>query len=281
MTDSIAIVGMPFLACSLLGVMLGVLGIHVVKREIIFVDIAMAQIAAVGTILAHLLFEVHDESAVAFVSALAMIGLASVFFATARRRLPQVSLEAIIGVTYAVSAGAALFLVGIAPGGHIHVQKLLSGNLLWTNQTDMMWMAAIFSPVIGVLYGARHHLTELTAVPHAIGSESTKALAWDVLFYVMLGMVITLGVRLAGIVVVFAYLVIPATLSLLFCTGPGKRVLIISSTSIMASGMGLAFAYKLDFSVGPSIALFLGLELILAVVIQRMRGLLTCVASDT
>ena len=73
---------------------------------------------------------------------------------------------------------------------------------------------------------------------------------------------------------------IPATLSLLFCTGPGKRVLIISSTSIMASGMGLAFAYKLDFSVGPSIALFLGLELILAVVIQRMRGLLTCVASE-
>jgi len=196
MSDMIAILGVPFLACALLASMLGYLGIHVVKREIIFVDIAMAQIAAVGGIVAHLLFDVHDDSMVAFLCGMAMIGLAAVFFATARVSLPQVSLEAIIGVTYAVSAGAALFLVGIAPGGHIHMQQLLSGNLLWTSRADLWWMVAVFTPVIIVLCLARRPLSRLA---DAQDPAQHHALVWDVVFYLILGMVITLAVRLAGI----------------------------------------------------------------------------------
>ncbi|MCF7973448.1 MAG: metal ABC transporter permease [Phycisphaerae bacterium] len=264
----IAILGIPFLASALLASMLGYLGIHVVKREIIFVDIAMAQIAAVGGIVAHLLFDVHDDSLVAFLCGMAMIGLAAVFFATAKVRLPQVSLEAIIGVTYAVSAGAALFLVGIAPGGHMHMQQLLSGNLLWTSQADLRWMGAVFTPVIAVLYLARRPLSRLA---NAQDSTQHRALVWDVVFYLILGMVITLAVRLAGIVVVFAYLVIPATLSLMFGLGWIGRVLVVWAVGILASGLGLIFAYQLDFSVGPSIALFLGLGLILTAVIKRAR----------
>lgn len=269
MSDTIAILGMPFLVCTLLASMLGYLGIHVVKREIIFVDIAMAQIAAVGGIVAHLLFDVHDDSIVAFLCGMAMIGLAAVFFATARVRLGQVSLEAIIGVTYAVSAGAALFLVGIAPGGHMHMQALLSGNLLWTSQSDLLWMGAVFSPVIAVLYLARR---PLSCLGEAQNTTRHKTLVWDVVFYLILGMVITLAVRLAGIVVVFAYLVIPATLSLMFSLGWLSRVLVVWGLGIGASGLGLIFAYQLDFSVGPSVALFLGLGLILTTVIKQARG---------
>jgi len=270
MSDTIAILGMPFLVCTLLATMLGYLGIHVVKREIIFVDIAMAQIAAVGGIVAHLLFDVHDDSIVAFLCGMTMIGLAAVFFATARVRLPQVSLEAIIGVTYAVSAGGALFLVGIAPGGHMHVEKLLSGNLLWTSRADLWWMAAVFTPVVVIFLGARKPLGRLTD-PQNSDSKGSRILGWDVVFYLILGMVITLAVRLAGIVLVFAYLVIPATLSLMLSLGWMGRVLVVWAVGISASGFGLIFAYKLDFSVGPSIALFLGLGLTLTAVIKQAR----------
>jgi zinc/manganese transport system permease protein len=268
MSDTIAILGVPFLACTLLSTMLGYLGIHVVKREIIFVDIAMAQIAAVGGIVAHLLFDVHDDSIAAFLCGMAMIGLAAAFFATARIRLPQVSLEAVIGVTYAVSAGIALFLVGIAPGGHMHIQALLSGNLLWSNRSDLLWMVAVFTPVIVVLYLARRPLSRLTD-HHDPAAQ--RSLTWDVVFYLMLGMVIALAVRLAGIVVVFAYLVIPATLSLMFSLGWIGRVLVVWAVGILASGLGLWFAYQLDFSVGPSISLFLGLGLILVTVIKHVK----------
>lgn len=270
MSDTIVILGMPFLVCSLLAAMLGYLGIHVVKREIIFVDIAMAQIAAVGGIVAHLLFDVHDDSIVAFLCGMVVIGLVAVFFATARVRLPQVSLEAIIGVTYAVSAGVALFLVGIAPGGHMHVQKLLSGNLLWTSRADLSWMAAVFTPVITILCAARKPLGQLSEIRKNPASQGNHALVWDVIFYLLLGMAITLAVRLAGIVLVFAYLVIPATLSLMFRLGWMGRILLVWGVGIGASGLGLIFAYQLDFSVGPSIALFLGLGLIWAAAIKRV-----------
>jgi len=271
MPDMIEILGVPFLACALLAGMLGYLGIHVVKREIIFVDIAMAQIAAVGGIVANLLFDVHDDSIVAFLCGIAMIGLAAIFFATARVRLPQVSLEAIIGVTYAVSAGVALFLVGIAPGGHMHVQKLLSGNLLWASWTDLLWMAIVFTPVLLVLCLARKRLSHLTDSQNRHPAKGNHVLVWDVVFYLILGMVITLAVRLAGIVVVFAYLVIPATLSLMFCLGWIERVLVVFGVGVGAAALGLLFAYQLDFSVGPSIALFLGLGLTLTAVIKRAR----------
>lgn len=260
MSDTIVVLSMPFFACALLALMLGYLGIHVVKREIIFVDIAMAQIAAVGGILAQLLFEVHDDSIVAFLFGMAMIGLAALFFATARTHLRQVSLEAIIGVTYAVSAGLALFLVGMAPGGHMHVQKLLSGNLLWTNRGDLQWMAAVFTPTVVILVLAHVPLARLAKGPR---HPQHRTLIWDMIFYLVLGSVITLAVRLAGIVAVFAYLVIPATLSLLFDLGWVARVLVVWGVGVLASGAGLILAYQLDFSVGPSIALCLGLALIL------------------
>jgi len=260
MSDTIAVLSMPFFACALLATMLGYWGVHVVKREIIFVDIAMAQIAAVGQIIARLCFDAHDDSLVAFVCAMVMIGLAALFFATARTRLSQVSLEGVIGVTYAVSAGLTLFLVGMAPGGHMHVQELLSGNLLWTSRGDLLWMAAVFTPTVVILYLARVPLVRLAK---GQSQPLRRTLIWDVVFYLVLGSVITLAVRLAGIVVVFAYLVIPATLSFMFDLGWIARILVVWAVGMLASGAGLLLAYQLDFSVGPSIALCLGVGLVL------------------
>ena len=133
MLPIIQILGLPFLACILMSSILGYLVTHVLKREVIFVDIALAQIAAVGSIAAHMVFEVHGDSPTAYLCSFGCVLLAAAFFAFVRNRIFQIPLEAVIGISYAIAAAAALFLVGIAPGGHMHIQNILSGSLLWTS----------------------------------------------------------------------------------------------------------------------------------------------------
>jgi len=151
MPQVIGILGLPFLACLLMGTILGYLGIHVLKREVIFIDIALAQIAAVGSIVAHLAFEAHGDSLLAYICSFICILLASVFYALIKNRISQISLEAIIGISYALAAAGILFLVGIAPGGHVHIQHILSGSLLWTSWRQIITALIVFA-VIGFVF---------------------------------------------------------------------------------------------------------------------------------
>ncbi len=270
MPPIIQILGLPFLACILMSSILGYLGIHVLKREVIFIDIALAQIAAVGSIVAHLAFKVHGDSLVAYLCSLSFVLLAAVFYAFVRSKIFQLSLEAIIGISYAVAAAAALFLVGIAPGGHIHVQHILSGSLLWTSWTDVIVSLLAFSAVGFYFYLIRKPLINVSNSYQQALNKGVKVIVWDFIFYLLLGIVITLSVQIGGVVVVFAYLIIPATISAIFSSRLGVQLIVIWTATIMGSISGLLFAYYLDFSVGPAIALFLGIELILAAIINKL-----------
>jgi len=270
MPPIIQILGLPFLACILMSSILGYLGIHVLKREVIFIDIALAQIAAVGSIVAHLAFKVHGDSLVAYLCSLSFVLLAAVFYAFVRSKIFQLSLEAIIGISYAVAAAAALFLVGIAPGGHIHVQHILSGSLLWTSWTDVIVSLLAFSAVGFCFYLIRKPLINVSNSYQQALNKGVKVIVWDFIFYLLLGIVITLSVQIGGVVVVFAYLIIPATISAIFSSRLGVQLIVIWTATIMGSISGLLFAYYLDFSVGPAIALFLGIELILAAIINKL-----------
>ena len=112
---TIQILGLPFLACILMGSILGYLGIHVLKREVIFIDIALAQIASVGSVAAHLIFAVPLDSTVSNICALGCVLIAAAFYAIIQNKITQISIETIIGISYAIAASGALFLVGIAP----------------------------------------------------------------------------------------------------------------------------------------------------------------------
>ena len=256
--------GPPFLACMLMGFILGYLGIHVLKREVIFIDIALAQIAAVGSIIAHLAFEVHGDSPLAYICSLSCVLLMALFYAVIRSKISQISLEAIIGISYAVAAAAALFLVGIAPGGHIHVQHILSGSLLWTSWRQIITSLVVFSTIGFVFYLIRKPIAEISNGYGKGVAGGLRVVFWDFIFYVLLGIVITLSVQVGGVVVVFAYLIIPATISAIFSQRLGTQLITIWSVSTAASTSGLLLAYYLDFSIGPAIALFLGAELIIA-----------------
>ncbi|MBN1765103.1 MAG: metal ABC transporter permease [Sedimentisphaerales bacterium] len=270
MSEILEILSLPFLACLLMGSVLGYFGIHVLKREVIFVDISLAQIAAVGSILAHMLFKVHGNSLLAYGLAVFFVILVGCFYALARRRVTQISLEAIIGVTYAIAAAAALFLVGIAPGGHLHVQRMLAGTLLWVSPSDIIQSAVIFTAVCLCFYIWRKPLTAITEVYQETTNESRHAIGWDSLFYALLGIVIISSVKMAGVVVVFAYLIIPATIALLFTRRTAGQLLIIWSMAFLASIAGLLFSYFFDFSVGPSIGAFMGGQVIIAGIISKL-----------
>ena len=147
MLDFIQLFSEPFLVCLTMIAILGYLGIHVLQREVIFIDIALAQVAAVGAIFAHIVFEVHGNSLASYIWAFGFTLAASLFYSVVRRRVKQIPLEAVIGVSYAIAAAAALFLVGIAPGGHIHVQQMLAGSILWATGRDLLSCVFVFSAV--------------------------------------------------------------------------------------------------------------------------------------
>lgn len=270
MSQLIQIIGLPFLACIMMGSILGYMGIHVLKREVIFVDIALAQVAAVGAIVSHLVFEAHEGSVLSYVCSLAAVFSVAALYALARIAITQISLEAVIGISYAIAAAAALFLVGIAPGGHIHIQEILSGSLLWANGRDIISGFIVFLIVGFCFYLFRRPLAGISESYRKIHIKKVGALFWDFIFYLLLGTVITISVRMGGIVVVFAYLIIPATISAVFTSRPCLQLIIIWTAIILASISGLLYAYYLDFSIGPSIALFLGFELIITALFARL-----------
>lgn len=267
MLQLVQIIGLPFFVCIIMGSILGYLGTHVLKREVIFVDIALAQIAAVGSVVAHFAFRVHTDSLISYACSMGCIVLISAFYAVARRKIVQISLEAVIGISYAIAAAAILFLVGVAPGGHIHVQQILSGSLLWVNRRDVILCLSVFSVVGFCFYLIRKPLNYVSNDYQQALDKGIKVIFWDFIFYLLLGVVIVLSVQIGGIVVVFAYLIIPATISYIFSSRLGIQLIIIWATAIAASIAGLLFAYYFDFSIGPSIALFLGGELIISALI--------------
>ncbi len=263
MLQIVQILGLPFLACIIMSSILGYLGIHVLKREVIFIDIALAQVAAVGSIAAHLIFEAHGNSPAAYMCSFVCVLLAAAFYAFVRSRILQISLEAVIGISYAIAAAGALFLVGIAPGGHIHIQQILSGSLLWTGWRQIITSAVVFSVAGVCFYLIRKPIIEISNSYQKNITKDLRVVFWDFIFYVLLGFIITFSVQTGGIVVVFSYLIIPATISAILARSLSTQLAVVFTAAVIASLGGLLFAYKFDFSIGPSIALFLGCELIL------------------
>jgi zinc/manganese transport system permease protein len=274
MLHFVDLLGLPFLVCVAMTAILGYLGIHVLSREIVFVDIALAQIVAVGAIGAHLAFGDHEHSLPSHVASLALALGAAAFYALARRKVLQISQEAVIGVSYAIAAAAALFLIGIAPGGHVHTQHMLAGSILWATPTDLLVCALVFGAVGVCFYVLRHPFHRISSDYDGAIREGMKVVAWDFLFYALLGVVITFAVRIGGVVVVFAFLIIPATTSALFTAHVRRRLLLTWGAGVLGAVLGLLFAHRLDFSVGPAVALFLGVDLALAGLWRRSSSLL-------
>lgn len=272
MSQLLEMLGLPFLACLMMGGILAYAGMHVLKREIIFIDIALAQVAAVGAIIAQLAFDAHEETLVSHSMSLGCVFVLAAFCAALRNVNIRIPIEAVIGVSYAIAAAAAIFLISLAPT-EIHAEQMLAGSLLWIKRSDLVLGFVVFAATGCCFYVFRKPLLRLSESYRDGLTSGWKAGWWDFAFYALVGIVITTAVRLAGVIVVFAFLIIPATVSALFASGWATRMLIAWIAAAIASAGGLLFAYYLDFSFGPVIVLFLGCLLLVAALLSKFRVL--------
>ena len=262
----------PFVACLVLVAMLAYLGLHVIAREVIFVDLSLAQMAALGS-LSALLFHVDPDSPKTYIFALIATAFGAFVFALTRTsgRTGRVPQEAFIGIVYVVASAAAVLVANKVPGGGEAVEKTLVGSLLWVTWPQIAKLAAVYAGLGVFQFVFRHRF--LTISFHAEEAERSgwKIRWWDFLFYLSFGVVITLAVPIAGVLMVFSFLVVPAVIANLF-TGDKRRMAVISwGTGALASLLGLWLSYTKDLPTGPLIVCVYGALLLVAVAIRAVR----------
>jgi zinc/manganese transport system permease protein len=262
-----------FASCMGMAIIFGYLGIHVIKREIIFIDIAIAQIAAVGTIIAMMVFNAEENSLLAYLVSFLFVIIISVFYSQMGKRIHDIPQEAIIGVSYAIAAAGALFLLSRWAGGEHGLEHMLTGDILYADWNDII-IAGIAYLIIGLFHfifrgkffsATSYHSKERT------GIDIAKRDLWDFIFYATIGIAIVLTVRIAGVLVIFSFLIIPATFSGFFVEKWQSRIMWAWAFGIAGSliGMGLSLPSVLDFAPGPLVVASLGVMFILSAFVKR------------
>ena len=260
----------PFVACMVLVAMLSYLGLHVIAREVIFVDLSLAQMAALGS-LSALLFHVNPDSPATFVFALLATAVGAFLFALTRTsdRTGRVPQEAFIGIVYVVASAAAVLVANKVPGGGEAVEKTLVGSLLWVTWPSIGRLALVYAGLGAFQYALRKRFLTISFHPEEAESAGWKVRWWDFLFYLSFGVVITLAVPIAGVLMVFSFLVVPAVIANLF-TGDKRRLTLIAwSSGALASMLGLWLSYTQDLPTGPLIVCMYGLLLVIAGLLRK------------
>lgn len=273
----------PLAACLALLILTSYFGIHVLKREIIFIDIALAQIAVLGSAVAiylehrfHMpelfIWNLNLSQVLAYLfSLLFCLGAALVFTLLKNPRI-KTPIEAFIGIAYALATTAAVIILDKSAGADVHLHDMLTGVLLWTDWPQVLRLTLVFAAVGGFHLVYHKKFTRLTACYQGLAEPIKKRKLWDFLFYATFGIMIIESVRIAGVLTVFAFLILPASVSALFATGWRNRIVIGLVSGLIAAVLGLHFSLTLDLTASPLIILFLGLILIGALVFRKVGG---------
>jgi len=283
MPDALVIMFAPFLACLTLVGIHGYFGIHVLKREIIFIDIAMAQIAALGGTISMILpvevttawgivsYTAHGGGTIAYLFSLVLVIVAAAVFTYLKSEKLYVSLEALIGITFAVATTGAVILIDVGAGGDVHVHDMLVGSILWVKWSQILKSFIVYS-IIGVFhYRFRHKFLPISEDYQKAKEKGINVRLWDFLFYFTLGIVVIHSVAIGGILVVFSFLIIPASISVLFSQNWSTRIIIAWIGGTIVTMLGLYFSWIIDVPSGPSVILFLGVFLFLAVIVNALN----------
>jgi len=264
---------LPFLACLVLTGIHAYLGLHVLARGVIFVDLALAQVAALGITIAFLAGH-PIQSEAAYWYALAFTVGGAVLFSVSRLRRAPIPQEAIIGIVYAVSAAAAVLVVDRAPQGSEHIKQLLVGSILTVTPREVATLAILYA-VIGAFHWAiRRPLLETSFDPEAALRRGRWVRWWDFLFYASFGLVVTSSVRIAGVLLVFSYLIVPSAVGALLTRSVGGRLLIGWGLGLVMSALGLTASYVWDLPTGATVVTTFGALLALVALGLGVRALI-------
>jgi zinc/manganese transport system permease protein len=247
----------PFLACLVLTGIHVYLGLHVLARGIIFVDLALAQVAALGITVA-LLAGHPIQSAAAYWYALAFTFAGSFLFAISRTHRAPIPQEAIIGIVYAVSAAAAVLVVDRAPQGSEHIKQLLVGSILTVTLKEVGTLALLYVIVGAVHWAVRRPLLEISFDTQAAIGKRRWIGWWDFLFYASFGFVVTSSVQIAGVLLVFSYLIVPAAIAALLARSITARLIIGWGLGFVVSVLGLVASAIWDLPTGATVVTTFG-----------------------
>jgi len=261
----------PLMACILLPGLLVYLGLHVLRREIIFIDIAMAQMASLGTCVA-ILFHQDLKASSTFVISLGFTILGATIFSFARKRKSEVPLEAMIGVVYVLSAAAAILLLSRAAEGNEQIKNMLVGNILLVSPSEVWKTFGLFVMVAIFHWFLRKQFLMISFEPDKIDPKMLNIRWWNFLFYASVGLIATSFVRIAGVLLVFTYLIVPPACGIKLAKNFGLRLILGCLIAILGGISGLFLSFWLDLPSGATIVCVLGILMILVFLRDLLRG---------
>jgi zinc/manganese transport system permease protein len=263
----------PLVACLVIVAIHSYLGLHVIAREVIFVDLSLAQMAALGSAVA-ILAGSQPDSQMAFGYALAFTTLGAALFAMTRSdtkgRVPQ---EAIIGIVYVVASAAAILVADRTPRGGEAIKDILVGSLLWVTWPTILRLAAVYAAVGLFHWVLRKRFLAISFHPERAVARGWRIRWWDFWFYLSFGVVITFSVPIAGVLLVFSFLVVPAAIAFQFTKRTGTLALISWNAGALASALGLWLSFQYDLPTGPVVVCMFGLLLLAAYLVRRALGI--------
>src|SRR5438309_963085 len=257
----------PFLASLILTGIHAYLGVHVVERGVIFVDLALAQIAALGATIAILIgMDPHGQGAYWLSLAFTFVGAG--IFAFARTRRGHIPQEAFIGIAYAVASAAAILAMSKATGETEHLKDMLVGNILAVSRHEVAKTAILYGAVGLFHYIFRHKFLLISTNPAEAERRGMSIRFWDFLFYASFGFVVTSSVAIAGVLLVFCYLIVPSVGAMLFADRIGPRLAIGWTMGTLVSALGCYLSVLLDTPTGATIVVTFGAVLLLMFVLH-------------
>jgi zinc/manganese transport system permease protein len=266
--DLVTLLWAPFLMCLVLTGIHAYLGVHVLAREVVFVDIALAQIAALGATTAFLVgFDLETWESYACGLAATIAG--ALVLALTRTRERHVSQEAVIGVVYAVSAAGAVLLADRAPHGVEHVRAMLVGNLLAVQPADVVKVAILYAAVGIVHWVCREPFFLISTDPDAAFAQGWRVRGWDFVFYATFGVVVTSSVRIGGVLLVFSYLIVPALAGVALGRSVRAKLLVGWAFGVLVSVLGVVASAALDLPTGATVVCAFGITLLVFWLLRR------------
>ncbi|MCX5784623.1 MAG: metal ABC transporter permease [Elusimicrobia bacterium] len=241
------------LVCLILTGIHTYMGYHVVRRGVIFVDLSLAQVAALGSSVAILLGWGEQFPVRNYLMSLSFTLIGALLFVVFRSKREKVPIEALIGITYAGSIALSLIVLEHAATGTEEIKEMLTGSLLTVSPKEVAFIAVLYSAIGIIHWLARKQLLLVTEAPDKARDKGMKLWWWDFVFYATFGMIVTSSVKVAGVLLVFAFLIIPAVAAMTTVEGTSRRIMFGWLFGIIGCFSGLELSLRLDWSTGPTI----------------------------
>jgi zinc/manganese transport system permease protein len=261
----------PFVASLIIAGIHAYLGVHVVERGVIFVDLSLAQIAALGSAIALLLpIDADPHGALVYWISVGSTLVGAAIFSTIRGRRARIPQEAIIGIAYAVASAGTILAMSKATAESEHLKDMLVGNILAVSWPEVGVTAALYA-AIGIFHFVfRKKFLEISMNHDRAETNVRQIRLWDFLFYASFGFVVTRSVSIAGVLLVFCYLIVPSVAAILYSEHIGRRLAIGWTMGTVVSALGIYLSVKLDLPTGATMVCTFGLVLILMAAVRPL-----------